>query len=139
MDKNIISNIRLMKKKCLSKNTKPEKIIRSLLYKNGYRFRIHAKKLPGKPDIVLKKYKSIINVHGCFWHNHGCNKSNLPKTRTEYWYNELEGNKNRDFLNKSKLKKLGWNVIDLWECTLVKKELTKTMLKLERMLSLTLN
>ena len=121
------------------KNTKPELTIRSLLWSKGYRFKIHVKKLPGKPDIVLVKHKTIINIQGCFWHNHGCNKSNLPKTRTEYWYNELENNKERDFLNKSRLKELGWKVIDLWECTLIKSELTKTMQKLERMLFLPLN
>ena len=123
----------------LNKNTKPELAIRSLLWSKGYRFKIHDKKLPGKPDIVLPKHKTIINIHGCFWHNHGCNRSNLPKTRTGYWYNELENNKERDFVNKSRLKELGWKVIDLWECTLIKNELTKTMQKLERMLSLTLN
>ena len=121
------------------KNTKPELVIRSLLWSKGYRFKIHDKTLPGKPDVVLPKHKTIINIHGCFWHNHGCKRSKLPKTRTEYWYNELEGNKERDFINKSRLKELGWKVIDLWEYTLVKKELPKTMLKLERMLSLTLN
>jgi DNA mismatch endonuclease (patch repair protein) len=126
-----------MTSKC--KNTKPELTIRSLLWSKGYRFKIHDKKLPGKPDVVLPKHKTIINIHGCFWHNHGCNRSKLPKTRTEYWYNELEGNKERDFINKSRLKELGWKVIDLWECTLVKEELPKTMQKLERMLSLTLS
>ena len=126
-------------KNCKSKNTKPELAIRSLLWSKGYRFKIHDKTLPGKPDVVLPKHKTIINIHGCFWHNHGCNRSNLPKTRSEYWYNELEGNKERDFTNKSRLKELGWKVIDLWECTLVKEELPKTMQKLERMLSLTLS
>ena len=109
------------------------------MWSKGYRYKIHDKKLPGKPDIVLPKHKTIINIQGCFWHNHGCNKSNLPKTRTRYWYKELENNKDRDYVNKSRLKELGWKVIDLWECTLVKKELKKTMQKLERMLSLTLN
>ena len=123
----------------ISKNTKPELAIRSLLWSKGYRYKVHDKKLPGKPDIVLPKHKAIINIQGCFWHNHGCNRSNLPKTRTEYWYNELENNKERDFVNKSRLKELGWKVIDLWECTLVKEELPKTMQKLERMLSLTLS
>ena len=120
-------------------NTKPELTIRSLLWSKGYRYKIHDKKLPGKPDIVLPKHKAIINIQGCFWHNHGCNRSNLPKTRTEYWFNELENNKERDFVNKSRLKELGWKVIDLWECTLIKSELAKTMQKLERMLSLTIN
>jgi len=128
-----------LKKINKTKNTKPELAIRSLLWSKGYRYKIHDKKLPGKPDIVLPKHKAIINIQGCFWHNHGCNKSNLPKTRTAYWYNELENNKERDFVNKSRLKELGWKVIDLWECTLIKSELTKTMQKLERMLSLSLN
>jgi len=128
-----------LKKINKTKNTKPELAIRSLLWSKGYRYKIHDKKLPGKPDIVLPKHKAIINIQGCFWHNHGCNKSNLPKTRTAYWYNELESNKERDFVNKSRLKELGWKVIDLWECTLIKSELTKTMQKLERMLSLSLN
>ena len=123
----------------ISKNTKPELAIRSLLWSKGYRYKIHDKKLPGKPDIVLPKHKAIINIQGCFWHNHGCNRSNLPKTRTEYWYNELENNKERDFVNKARLKELGWKVIDLWECTLIKSELAKTMQKLERMLALSLN
>jgi len=117
-----------------SKNTKPEKAIRSLLYKNGYRFRIHEKKLPGKPDIVLKKHKTIINVHGCYWHYHGCAYSNIPKTKTQYWIERLELNKKRDFLNKSKLIQLGWKVIDVWECTLKRKNIDKTFNTLERLI-----
>ena len=117
-----------------SKNTKPEKQIRSLLYKNGYRFRIHEKKLPGKPDIILKKHKTIINVHGCYWHYHGCAYSNIPKTKTQYWIERLELNKKRDFLNKSKLIKLGWKVIDVWECTLKEKNINKTFNTLERLI-----
>ena len=118
----------------ISKNTKPEKLIRSILYKNGYRFRIHEKKLPGKPDIVLKKHKTIINVHGCYWHYHGCAYSNVPKTKTQYWIERLELNKKRDFLNKSKLIKLGWKVIDVWECTLKEKNINKTFNTLERLI-----
>ena len=94
-----------------SKNTKPEKLIRSILYKNGYRFRIHVKNLPGKPDVVLHKYKTILNVHGCYWHYHGCAHSNIPKTKTQYWIERLELNKKRDFLNKSKLE-LMWPFLD---------------------------
>ena len=117
-----------------SKNTKPEKIIRSLLYKNGYRFRIHKKELPGKPDIVINRHKTIINVHGCYWHYHGCAYSNVPKTKTQYWIERLELNKKRDFLNKSKLIKLGWKVIDVWECTLKEKNINKTFNTLERLI-----
>ena len=117
-----------------SKNTKPEKIIRSLLYKNGYRFRIHKKELPGKPDIVINKHKTIMNVHGGYWHYHGCAHSNVPKTKTQYWIERLELNKKRDFLNKSKLIKLGWKVIDVWECTLKEKNINKTFNTLERLI-----
>ena len=118
-----------------SKNTKPEKIIRSLLFKNGYRFKIHAKKLPGKPDIVLPKYKAIVNIHGCYWHYHGCTSSNVPKTQTQYWIERLEHNKKRDFQNKNKLINLGWKVIDVWECTLKRNNIEKTFNTLERLIT----
>ena len=116
-------------------NTKPEKKIRSILFLRGYRFKIHDKKLPGKPDIVLPKYKTVINVNGCFWHYHGCVSSNVPRTKTGYWIDKFENNKKRDFQNKKKLIKLGWKVIDVWECTLRKKNLDKTSNKLERLIS----
>ena len=119
-----------------SKNTKPELAIRKILYSKGYRYKIHHKKLPGKPDIVLTKLKTIINVHGCYWHYHGCEKSCIPKTRSEYWLTRLEANKSRDFFNKQKLIKLGWKVIDLWECTLNKNNIFKTFARLERQITL---
>ena len=118
-----------------SKNTKPELIIRKLLFSKGYRYKIHDKKLPGKPDIVMPKLKVVVNVHGCYWHYHGCNRSNIPKTQTGYWVEKLENNKRRDFQNKRKLTKLGWKVIDIWECTLRKKNLDKTFNKLERLIA----
>ena len=118
-----------------SKNTKPEMIVRSILFQKGYRFKIHDKNLPGKPDIVLPKYNLIINIHGCYWHNHGCIKSNIPKTRTDYWLDKLENNKKRDFQNKRKLIRLGWRVVDVWECTLNKKNFAKTIDNLERMIA----
>jgi len=118
-----------------SKNTKPELVIRKLLFSKGYRYKIHDKKLPGKPDIVMPKRKVVVNVHGCYWHYHGCSSSNVPKTQTEYWVEKLENNKRRDFQNKRKLKKLGWKVIDVWECTLKKKNLEKTFNKLERLIA----
>ena len=119
-----------------SKNTKPELAIRKILYSKGYRYKIHHKKLPGKPDIVLTKLKTIINVHGCYQHYHGCEKSCIPKTRSEYWLARLEANKSRDFFNKQKLIKLGWKVIDLWECTLNKNNIFKTFARLERQIAL---
>ncbi len=118
-----------------SKNTKPEITIRKILFSKGYRFKIHDKKLPGKPDIVLPKYNTIINIHGCYWHYHGCNRSSIPKTRTSYWINKLENNKKRDFQNKRKLLRMGWRVVDIWECTLKKKDLKNTINKLERMIA----
>ena len=117
-----------------SKNTKPELIIRKLLFSKGYRYKIHYKKLPGKPDIGMPKLKVVVNVHGCYWHYHGCSRSNIPKTQTGYWVEKLENNKRRDYQNKRKLKKLGWRGIDVWECTLKKRNLEKTFNRLERLI-----
>lgn len=105
-----------------SKDTKPELIVRSMLHRLGYRFTVNGpknKKLPGKPDIVLPKYKTVIFVHGCFWHRHrNCKYATLPKTRTEWWKTKLEGNVARDRRQRRELKKLGWRVIVVWECEL---------------------
>lgn len=99
------------------KDTKPELIIRSLLHSSGYRFRLHAKKLPGVPDIVLPKYKTVIFVHGCFWHRHkGCKFTYTPKSRVEFWESKFQKNKERDRIVMNKLKKLGWKIIVIWEC-----------------------
>ena len=104
-------------KKIKSKNTKPEKIVRSLLHSNGFRFRLHNKNLPGKPDIVLKKYKTVIFVHGCFWHSHkNCKRSNIPKSNKSYWVQKIQKNKTRDKKNIRELKMGGWKVIVVWEC-----------------------
>lgn len=100
-----------------SANTKPEIIVRKLLHSLGYRFRLHKKDLPGKPDIVLKKYKTVIFVHGCFWHQHkGCKRSNIPKSNRAYWKPKLEHNIRKDAQHKRELKKLGWKTIIVWEC-----------------------
>jgi len=110
-----------------SKNTKPEILVRSLLHRLGYRFRLHQKDLPGKPDIVLPKYKTVIFVHGCFWHQHkGCTRASTPKTHKEYWIPKLQKNKEKDKRYKFLLEKLGWNVIIIWECN------TKNMVQLSR-------
>lgn len=101
------------------KDTKPEMLVRKFLHANGFRYRLHAKDLPGKPDLVLPKYNSVIFVHGCFWHAHeGCKYFKIPETRTEWWKEKLYGNKERDKKNIEKLKKEGWNVIVVWECEL---------------------
>lgn len=98
-------------------NTGPERIVRSILHRMGYRFRLHRKDLPGKPDITLPKHKSVIFVHGCFWHRHkGCKDATLPKTRRSFWRNKLEGNAARDRVKERALRVLGWKVIVLWEC-----------------------
>lgn len=99
------------------KNTKPEIIVRSMLHRLGYRFRIHDPKLPGKPDIVLKKYQSVILVHGCFWHQHkGCRKATIPESNRAFWEKKLNGNVNRDLVTIEKLKRVGLKVCIVWEC-----------------------
>lgn len=100
-----------------SKNTKPEIIVRSALHKAGFRFRLHGKDLPGAPDIVLPKYKTVVFVHGCYWHVHkGCKRSNLPKSNLLYWTVKFEKNIQRDKKLKKELKKMGYNVYVIWEC-----------------------
>jgi len=99
------------------KNTKPEIIIRSLLHNMGYRFRLHRKDLPGKPDITLPKYKKIILVHGCFWHGHvGCSRSRRPSTNQKFWNKKLDKNIERDKLTVNTLNQLGWEVLIIWSC-----------------------
>ena len=111
------------------KETKPEIFVRKYLFGNGFRFRKNVKTLSGKPDIVLPKYKTIIFVHGCFWHGHkDCKKSKLPKTRKEFWENKISTNIQRDKTNIEELKNQRWNVIVLWECELKNKELREQKL-----------
>ena len=101
------------------KDTKPEVQVRSLLHRMGYRFRIHKQDLPGKPDIVLKKYKTVIFVHGCFWHRHkDCKFAYLPKSREEFWRLKFSKNIARDRKNEEQLEELNWNVLIIWECEL---------------------
>ena len=102
-----------------SKNTKPEIAVRKLLHSMGYRFRLHRKDLPGSPDIVLPKYKTVIFVHGCFWHRHeNCKYASIPKTRKEFWEKKFRENINRDNLNQANLALKGWKIIIIWECQL---------------------
>ena len=99
------------------KNTKPELIVRSLLHRLKYRFRLHRSDLPGKPDIVLPKYKKVIFIHGCFWHSHkGCPRARRPATNAAFWQEKLEKNIERDRRNIGELKELGWNVLVIWTC-----------------------
>ncbi|MEA2068203.1 MAG: DNA mismatch endonuclease Vsr [Verrucomicrobiota bacterium] len=105
--------------KIRGKNTKPELLTRSMLHRAGYRFSLHRKDLPGKPDIVLRKYKTVIFVHGCFWHRHkNCKIASTPKSNTEFWEAKFERNVSNDRKHKRTLKKLGWKVIVVWECEL---------------------
>lgn len=100
-----------------AKDTSPEKRVRRIIHRMGFRFRLHDSNLPGKPDIVLPRHKKIIFVNGCFWHRHpGCGRSKLPQTRWEWWLAKLEKNVKRDEENMKRLKSLGWTVCVLWEC-----------------------
>ena len=101
-----------------SKNTKPELFIRQLLHSLGFRFRLHARKLPGTPDIVLKKYNAVIFIQGCFWHGHDCHLFSMPKTRTLFWSKKITANKLRDKLVYQRLTSQGWRVLYIWECAL---------------------
>ena len=116
--------------KIRGKNTSPEKYVRRFLHKNGFRFSLHRRNLPGTPDIVLKKYNAVINVDGCFWHYHQCGKYNMPKNNKKFWLEKLNKNKMRDCKNKLKLKKLGWRVFRVWECQLTTKHLVNLQKKL---------
>ena len=114
-----------------SKNTKPEMLVRKFLHANGYRYKLHDKKLPGKPDIVLPKYKTVIFVHGCFWHGHAnCKYFVVPKTRTKWWTDKINGNKANDEKAVKALKKDGWKVITVWECRLRTAKLENTLVEI---------
>lgn len=100
-----------------TRNTDPEIRVRRCLHKLGYRFRLHRRSLPGQPDIVLPRFRTVIFVHGCFWHQHvDCKRSRLPKSRQAYWKSKLENNAKRDVENATKLTDLGWNAVIVWEC-----------------------
>ena len=103
--------------KIRSKDTKPELALRKALYARGFRYRVNDAKLPGKPDIVIPKYKSVIFLHGCFWHRHeDCKYAYTPKTNTKFWVDKINSNRERDKINLQKLTDLGWNVLTVWEC-----------------------
>ena len=112
------------------KNTKPEMILRSQLFRQGYRFRVHQADLPGKPDIVLPKYKTAIFVHGCFWHYHkDCREGRIPSTNSKFWNEKLQRNISKDEANIQALQKDKWKVFVVWECE-IEKHLERTMKKL---------
>jgi DNA mismatch endonuclease, patch repair protein len=110
------------------KDTKPEMLVRRFLFAQSFRYRLHVKTLPGKPDIVLPKYKTVIFIHGCFFHGHeNCRYFKVPATRTEWWLDKIEGNKKRDTEAERKLKETGWKVITIWECELKSTSQTETL------------
>jgi len=110
-----------------STNSKPEEKVRKYLFSKGFRYRKNDKRYPGKPDIVLPKYKTVIFVNGCFWHKHDCPRFIWPSSNEEYWRPKISRNVERDTLVQSQLRELGWNVLVVWECQLKKKEFQTTM------------
>ena len=117
------------------KDTKPEELVRKYLFSKGYRYRKNDKRLPGTPDIVLPKYRTVIFVNGCFWHGHeGCRYFIVPKTNTEFWVNKINTNTRRDSHNQETLKDLGWNVIVVWECELKPQKIKETLFRIESVL-----
>lgn len=119
------------------KNTKPEILIRSLLHQRGYRFRLHVRNLSGQPDIVLKKYRAAIFIHGCFWHRHECHLFKWPKTRPEFWKNKINRNHENDSRALFDLKASGWRVCIIWECSIkgANKDMKKIIMRLESWLN----
>jgi DNA mismatch endonuclease (patch repair protein) len=113
------------------KDTKPEMLVRKYLFSKGFRYRLHDKKLPGKPDIVLPKYKTVIFIHGCFWHGHeSCKYFVIPKTRTEWWTEKINRNKANDSKAISSLKSNQWKVLIIWECQLKRDTIDETLVSL---------
>ncbi len=99
-----------------SKDTTPEMTVRRIAHGMGFRYRLHDPRLPGKPDLVFSRFKKLIQVHGCFWHQHGCPNCRTPKSRIKYWWPKLKGNQKRDAQNEKELRALGWGTLTLWEC-----------------------
>jgi len=119
------------------RNTKPEMLVRKFLHAQGFRYKLHDKTLPGKPDIVLPKYKTVIFIHGCFWHGHkDCKYYIVPKTRTEWWLQKINGNIANDEKAVKALKKDGWKIITIWECDLKPAKVEKTLKAISKKMSL---
>lgn len=107
-------------------NTRPELIVRQYLHSQGFRYRLHVKELPGRPDLVFSRFRTVVFVHGCFWHQHkGCKYATMPATNPEFWSQKLQANCARDMLNEEKLRALGWKVLVIWECQIAADALGK--------------
>ena len=120
-----------------SKNTKPEIKVRKILHSMGYRFRLHSKGLPGSPDIVLPKYKTLIFVHGCFWHRHeNCKYASTPKTRKEFWESKFKANVKRDKEIQEKIKNIGWQSVVVWECEIKNEKIKDKLLEIKKRLTI---
>ncbi|MDE5657495.1 MAG: very short patch repair endonuclease [Muribaculaceae bacterium] len=118
-----------------SKDTKPEVLVRRFLFASGFRFRLHRKDLPGKPDIVLPKYKTAIFINGCFWHGHqNCKYATIPETNREFWLTKISRNVERDKATYSELRRQGWSIIEIWQCQLKPKQKDQTLQNLIRAL-----
>jgi DNA mismatch endonuclease (patch repair protein) len=111
-----------------TRDTGPELTVRRILFRLGYRYRLDAKKLPGRPDIVFPARRRAIFVHGCFWHGHGCVKGQLPKSRLDYWAPKIEANRERDARQRGALEALGWSVLAVWQCEIADSESLTTRL-----------
>ncbi|MBI2383943.1 MAG: DNA mismatch endonuclease Vsr [Gammaproteobacteria bacterium] len=116
-----------------SEDTKPELTIRHALHREGLRFRLHVKNLPGRPDLVFASRRKVIFVHGCFWHGHACKRNKMPKSRVAFWREKIATNRTRDAAVRRRLRKLGWRVLTIWECEA--KDLERTLRKLENYLN----
>jgi DNA mismatch endonuclease (patch repair protein) len=113
-----------------SKGMKPELIVRTMVHNMGYRYRLHSRDLPGKPDLVFRPRKKVIEVRGCFWHQHrGCREAHIPKSRSGYWLPKLAGNRQRDKANYKQLLKLGWRILVVWECEVANTALLSAKLR----------
>lgn len=117
------------------KDTKPEWLVRRFLYAEGFRYRVNVSTLPGKPDIVLKKYRTAIFIHGCFWHNHSCQGGRMPKSHAEFWRQKMARNEQRDVEVREKLRQLGWRTMVVWECQLKPKVRERTLLEIAYLLN----
>jgi DNA mismatch endonuclease, patch repair protein len=116
-----------------SKNTAPEKLVRSFLHRHGFRFRLHVANLPGRPDIVLRRYRVVVEVRGCFWHQHpGCKYAYRPKSRLDFWLPKLQSNVRRDRSQRAALKRLGWRLFEVWECSTDEQSLQKLLRAISR-------